>query len=215
MGPADEAVLGSIEQDLLQPAVVERALARALELLHEAGGASPAERAQLVTELATVERELQHLGTAIAQTGPVPAFLAQAQERDRRRTALTERLAALETAAQTGARTSAAVHAELRSRLTEWRALLRRQVTQARQILRKLLVGRLAFTPAPDEQGKCFRFHGQGSLGRVLEGVAGEPPHAPLVQGVTSLWRFEPALISLVADQRGHACRNRQAFLRN
>ncbi len=47
-----------------------------------------------------------------------------------------------------------------------------RQVAQARQILRKLLVGRLTFTSKEDANGRYYEFTGQGTLGRLLEGIA-------------------------------------------
>ena len=61
------------------------------------------------------------------------------------------------------------VKAELEKRLTDWQAIILSQPVKARQILRKLLAGRLALTPV--EGG--YRFHGKAVLGRALEGVAG------------------------------------------
>ena len=73
-------------------------------------------------------------------------------------------------------------------------AWLLRRVARARQILRKLLVGRLTFTPDTDDRGTFFEFKGQGSLGRVLEGLVAQPTHFLPVQGIASPWGFEPAL---------------------
>jgi len=53
-------------------------------------------------------------------------------------------------------------------RLSDWRGLLRRQVVQSRQILKKLLVGRIVFRPREDG---VYEFSGQASLGRVLAGI--------------------------------------------
>jgi len=55
--------------------------------------------------------------------------------------------------------------------LDDWRGLLRRQPVQARQILRKLVAGRLIFTPRIDEQGRHYEFGGHGTLGQVLTGA--------------------------------------------
>ena len=82
-------------------------------------------------------------------------------------------------------------------------------MAQARQIFRKLLIGRLTFTPDTDDTGRFFAFKGQDSLGRVLEGLVAQPTHSPPVQGISSPWGFEPALPSLVANQGCHACRDR------
>ena len=42
---------------------------------------------------------------------------------------------------------------------------------EARQILRRLLVGRLVFTPREDEAGRYYEFAGKGSISEVLSGV--------------------------------------------
>lgn len=55
----------------------------------------------------------------------------------------------------------------LRARLDDWRGLLRRgQPIQARQILRKLLVGRLTLTPRVTENGNAYEYAGEATLGR-------------------------------------------------
>ncbi len=123
----------------------------------------------------------------------MPSLVEQAKAREGRRDALKERLAAQDAADRAGNLTSAEIQHELRDRLKAWRELLCRQVAQARQILRKLLVGRLTFTPDTDEKGTFFAFKGQGSLGRVLEGLVAQPSHSPLVQAIASPWGFEPA----------------------
>ena len=71
---ADDKVLAIIEQDLLQPQVVERALARTLEILKGEGGASAAQRELLGADLLKIEKELENLGGAIAQAGPPALF---------------------------------------------------------------------------------------------------------------------------------------------
>jgi transposase-like protein len=53
---------------------------------------------------------------------------------------------------------------DLNARLAEWRELLRRHVVQARQILRKLIVGRLTFT-ASNAGTRWYEFAGVGTLG--------------------------------------------------
>jgi len=193
MALADAQVLASLEQDLLRPEVVERAVVRAREILQGDGSTSDGQREQLVADLEQVEQELKNLGTAIAQTGALPAFIAQAQERERHRATLTARLAALESATLTSALDDTAVQHAIRDRLTHWRTLLHRQVAQAQQLVRKLLVGRVTFTPASDDQGRYVAFQGQGHLGRVLEGMIGQPAPSPSVQGVGSPFGPEPA----------------------
>jgi len=59
---------------------------------------------------------------------------------------------------------------ELRGRLEEWNALLCRQTSQARQILKKLLAGPIRFVPETDGRREGWRFRGNGSLVKLLAG---------------------------------------------
>jgi hypothetical protein len=71
----------------------------------------------------------------------------------------------------------------LRARLTEWHGFLGRQTEVARQILRKLVVGRLVLTP--DAEARTYTVQGRASYGRLLEGivaVAGVVPPAGLAE---------------------------------
>jgi hypothetical protein len=56
---------------------------------------------------------------------------------------------------------------ELRARLTDWQGILGRHVGEARGILRKLLVGRLVFTPSEAAGDRYYKFSGQGTLSEV------------------------------------------------
>ena len=51
--------------------------------------------------------------------------------------------------------------------MDDWWGLLRRHVPQARQILRKLLVDRVVFTPRTDH----YEFGGPWTLGKLVSGV--------------------------------------------
>jgi hypothetical protein len=55
--------------------------------------------------------------------------------------------------------------------LTDWQGLLAGQPVQARQMLKKLLEGRLVFTPMGD--GTVVEFRGTGVLDPVLSGIVG------------------------------------------
>jgi len=58
---------------------------------------------------------------------------------------------------------------EIRRRLADWRAMLRREVPEAREILRNLVVGRITFKPRPE--ARVYEFSGRGSFGRLLAGT--------------------------------------------
>ena len=82
--------------------------------------------------------------------------------------ALQTEVAGLEGLRAVGARDLQEIQQEVEVRLTDWRGLLRRQVAQSRQILRKLLVGRIVFRQREDG---VYEFSGQASLGRILAGI--------------------------------------------
>jgi len=47
--------------------------------------------------------------------------------------------------------------------------MLRREIPEAREILRNLVVGRIAFKPRPE--ARVYEFSGRGSFGRLLAGT--------------------------------------------
>ncbi len=60
------------------------------------------------------------------------------------------------------------MRARLESYLRDWRKLLRGHVYQAQQVLRRLVKGRLTFTPTADGH---YKFCGVGTVQPVLAGV--------------------------------------------
>ena len=94
--------------------------------------------------------------------------------RERRRTDLKarlEHLEGLERAAGTWDRTTFAE--SLRGSLADWRGFSRGNPVQARQILRKPLVGRLTLSPTVREDGRFYEIAGKVSYGRLLTGIIG------------------------------------------
>jgi site-specific DNA recombinase len=184
---ADQAVLTALEDDLLRPEVVEGAIRRATELWAARGGALEAQRVALRGELQQVEGELANLAAAIANGGQLTSLLVGLKEREERRTQLQEQLNTLEAAGQSVPITLGEVDGKLRGYLDNWRALLCKHAAQARQIVRKLVDGRLVFTPKNDAGVPYYEFRGQGNLGRLLEGAALLP------KAMVSPAGFEPA----------------------
>ena len=79
-------MLATLRDEIFRPAVVERAVALALEEL------SPARRdvgrERLEVELATVQAECDRLAEAIGRGGPLDSLLARLTERQTRRRAI-------------------------------------------------------------------------------------------------------------------------------
>ncbi len=186
---ADRAILEAIREDLLRPEVVEGAIRRAIEKLQADGGNLDARRAALTGELRKVEAELTHLTEAVAGGGDLPTLLTAMKDREQHRATLQEQLRTLAATAQVVPTDLTKVQGQLRAYLAEWQTLLLKHVAQARQILRKLLEGKLVFTPREDENGnRYYEFRGQGTLGRLLQGASLLP------KAWVSPAGFEPAL---------------------
>jgi site-specific DNA recombinase len=171
MEVADWAVLSAIEHDLLRPEVVEEALREAVRELHLSIDEVARRREELQGELIKLDGELARYAEAIATAGELSSIVAEMKKREVRRTHLKAELAKLGTRDEVVSLNAARVSSNLRERLADWQGLLHRQTAEARQMLRRLLVGRLVFTPREDEKGRYYEFAGQGAISTLLAGV--------------------------------------------
>ncbi len=104
---------------------------------------------------------------------------------ERQRGGLHERVAALDGLERVASLDVKRIEQDLYARLSDWRELLRRHVFEARQMLRKVIVGRLTFTPREDAGARWYEFAGQGTLRNVISGLA-------LPKGLVAPTGFEP-----------------------
>jgi hypothetical protein len=139
----------------------------------------------LEQELATVEHALARLTAAIESGGDLPTLLKTMRERVQTRTALRLQLASLTGLERLQTLDTNKLRRDLESRLSNWQGLLSRHVAQTRQILRKLLAGRLRFTF--DAAERTCAFTGEGVLDPVLSGMLG-------AKALVSPTGFEPVL---------------------
>jgi hypothetical protein len=164
MADADAAVMTAVEKTLLHPEVVERAIAHAERAI--ARGQSAGEREALQADLAEVKKAMRRLSSAIAKGGELEALVTALQTQERQRAELEARLAEL--ADPQPAMDLAAVRQQLKGYLRDWQGMLRGQLGQAQQVLRRLVVGRLVFTP---QEGGFYKFSGTGTVEPLLVGV--------------------------------------------
>ncbi|HYN08492.1 MAG TPA: hypothetical protein VES67_14000 [Vicinamibacterales bacterium] len=59
----------------------------------------------------------------------------------------------------------------LEVKLDDWKALLRRRAVQSRQVLKKLLVGPVLFTPRRDGKARYYEFRASIAIGRIVAGL--------------------------------------------
>ncbi len=170
MGIADRADLSTVEHDLLRPEVIEHAIAKAAERLPPDSNQLEVQRETLKGKLAKVEEELERLTTATASGGDLPTVLQGVKDRERRGAELREQLAALNGCERVSRFDLHQEGRELRGRLEDWPGLLCRQVGQARQILRKLLVGEISLCPEEGCKWPLVRAYRAGQSRPIAEG---------------------------------------------
>ena len=171
LAAADEAVLSQLEADALCPEVMEAALARAVERLTTPEPDAAKRRRALKAKQRKLERDLAQLTAAVTAGGPLKTLVSAIKTAERQVEQINTELAGLDGRTRVSGGERQRIERELRVRLDDWRGLLRRHVPQARQILRKLLVDRVVFTPTTD----CYEFTGSWTLGKLVSGVVDLP----------------------------------------
>jgi hypothetical protein len=185
MDGANRAVLETIAQDVLAPAVVEGALSMAVQQIRDFERRVPDERRSLDAELARLDAELGRLTGAIAAGGQLQGLLEAVRSRETRRAELRRRLTDLARHGPTIRLDDSQLRRALGARLTEWQALLGPHLAEARPILATLLTERMIFTARDGAGGSWYEFRGVAALGRLLEGIV-------LPKGMVAPTGFEP-----------------------
>jgi len=135
-----------------------------------------------------LDGELSRLTAAVASGGDLPALLAALKERQAQREHCERALIELDATARIGRHDIPRLEREIRHRLADWRAMLRREVPEAREILRNLVVGRIVFKPRPE--ARIYEFSGRGSFGRLLAGTT-SPVSVVTPAGYGRIWMPE------------------------
>ncbi len=169
---ADEAVLSTLETDVLRPEVMAAALHEAVARLNVPAGERDAERERLQSERRRLTTELGRLTEALVSGGDLPSLVAAVREREAQRSRIERDLAELDQLDEVQGLDVRSLEQALRVKLADWNGLLSRNVTQARQALRSLVPERLTFTPQHEEEEPFYIFEGTAVLDRFLSGIA-------------------------------------------
>ena len=171
MVETDEALLTTFEAQLLHPAVVQQAIREAVAQLSAASDTPPARAEAMRDELSTVTAKLDRLTQAVVLGGDLPTLVAEMKALERRRAYLEAEVQNLE---HVGGLSTADLHAlepELLVRLEDWRAMFRRHVLEARQMIAKILTGRVVFTPRATGAEWEVEYAAECSLGKLVSGI--------------------------------------------
>jgi hypothetical protein len=119
----------------------------------------------------------------IGVAGQVDALARALQEGEQRRVRLVRDLATLDHSSPVSADAATRVERDLRNRLKEWRQMLGRHTPLSRQIVMRLLDGKIAWTPHRD--AGVYAFTGKATYDQLLSGLV-------VPQGVVAVRGFEP-----------------------
>jgi len=161
MKVADTSVLSAVEDTLVNPAVVERAIDHAIRALE--GHRSEDRRETLEGQLATAEKAVRRLTDAIAEGGELEPLVDAVRAQEARRQRLLAELDELNVPTLK----PKDLRLQLEGYLSDWRGLLRSNVAQGQQALRRLIDRRLTFTPVDG----YYEFKGDGTVEPMLGGL--------------------------------------------
>jgi DNA invertase Pin-like site-specific DNA recombinase len=182
MQATDVAVLDALKDQLLAPAIIEEAVSRALvELTAPRGN----ESSSVEQRLDKLKAEAAKLAEAVAVGGNIPALLDALKAKETERQRLEERLAALQTPADS--RDIEGIRESLLHAAREWHRTLTRHPAQARTMVQTLLDGRLLMRPKQDEDGVYYEFSGVGTLLPIVSGIV--PHNLASPTGTVERWR--------------------------
>ena len=182
----DQVVLKALS-DVLDEKLLEEAVERALEKLRSGQDQRLSHQSTIERELSLIEACEKHLVDAIARGDNMDPLLTRLRTEECRKKELIAELDSLTKSAQVVELDKVRLKRDLRARIADAKSLLQRHTTQARQILRKLLVKPLRYEVIEENGKQGFRITGEGSYLHLLNGVA-----SPYVVSPTG---FEPVLL--------------------
>jgi len=166
----DRVVVETIRKYILTPEIVEDVITRAIELYASEADVYAERRDRLSAEAERLQGELRRFTEAIRLGGPRVSLVAEIKSTEQRRADVLAQLEHLEGLAKARAWDDT-LRAEIGRRLAEWQTLVGREPEVARQLLRRLLVGRLILTPRVTDEGRWYDVRGQATYGQLFEGL--------------------------------------------
>ena len=179
---ADDAILSAFETELLDPGIIEEAMRRAIARAKGQPANQDEQLRRLMERGEQIAGELERLTAAVVAGGEASTLVQAMRTREAELKSVRASIARLEQPprVQRSDREAAQL---LRAKLADWRGLLRAHVAQARQIVRKLVTGRIDFTP--DFEARTYGYRIPATLSRFFNGLV-------VPQGVASPTGFEP-----------------------
>jgi site-specific DNA recombinase len=133
---ADETILAEIEQFILHPQVIDRAIALAVDELRPASDHAESERARLGKDRRRVAGEIENLTHALALGGDLPSIVNALRKVETRQVQIDEALRAFDNRAALTPRAVKDLRTQVLAKVADWRATLRQDASAARTVLR-------------------------------------------------------------------------------
>ena len=165
----DHALLQALSE-ALDERMIAAAVDRALAQLRSQREVQPDRRLAIERELSLIEAKEQHLVAAVSRGEAMEPLLAALKAEGERKKVLVQDLAGMDEVAKVVSLDAKRLQRDLNAQATDVRGLLAKHVPQARQMLRKLLVGRLDVTPIERNGQKGYRFEGTGLVREAPDG---------------------------------------------
>jgi DNA invertase Pin-like site-specific DNA recombinase len=187
----DQVLLKALS-DVLDEKLLEEAVERALEKLRSGHDQQQSRQTAVERELSLIEACEKNLVDAIAHGDNLAPLLTRLGSEECRKKELMVELDSLTKSTQVIELDKVWLKRDLRGRAADAKGLLQRHTTQARQILRKLLVKPLSYEVMEDNGKQGFRITGEGSYLHLLTGTASPyvvSPTGSVTPGALSLGR--------------------------
>jgi hypothetical protein len=114
---------------------------------------------------------------AVKHGDAVEPLVAALKVEGERKKALTRELENLAAVAQVASFDADRIKADLRARVADVKGLLARRKPQARQMLRKVLPGKIELTPVEENGRRGYRFTAQGTFENCCQEPSSKPYH--------------------------------------
>jgi hypothetical protein len=168
----DGALLDGV-QGLLDERIVTDAVSLAVQQIRIEQTRLPDHQQHLERELGQVEGRLRGLVGAIATGRAMESVFAELEREEGKKKVLAAQLANLASLNRLASGDLARLEQNLSRRLHDIKALLGRHIPQARQLLRKIIDGRIVCTPFDDARGRGYALTATGSYAWLLTECAG------------------------------------------
>lgn len=158
-GLMNAAVLQALTR-VLDARVLEEAVTRAVQVIRADQAKFPDERLVIERQLSVIEVRLRHLVDAVATGRATAVVFNELEKEEAAKRGLIARLSGLD---QLSALDGPRMARALVDRVADVKGLLGRNIPQTRQVLRKLIPGRIVCTPFDDARGRGYALAATGT----------------------------------------------------